>query len=231
MLTKEADLVARSEHQLRAERSRTLSELALYRERVREMDDERVRAFNTTQAHGALRNPAFRISSTNEGLNPPVVVSAPIMAPASSSGAGIGHGLPGSTGGVYVRPEELHMGSEELEEIMSTLHSELLHIAPVLLPVLRRLGEEVHSERARFLDVQAKLLTMLSSRAESPLLRHSGSSVRASAGSIVTQANPLAFVGGMIDPGPGAWLPKPKKKKSTYRKDVSSTDEPKKFIF
>jgi hypothetical protein len=135
-------LVAASERSLKAERARTLAELSLYRERVREMDLERRKMFKAAQEHGPLADRAFAAAAASAGLTLSVgtgALAGPAIAP-------------------YVRQEELHSGSETLEDTLAQLHEELLHAAPTTLPLLRRLSEEVHDERVRFLAVQSKLL-------------------------------------------------------------------------
>jgi len=106
------------------------------------MDFERRKMFRAAQEHGPLADQAFAAAAASAGLTLSVGTGA----------------LAGPAAAPYVRQEELHSGSEALEETLALMHEELLHAAPTTLPLLRRLGEEVHDERVRFLAVQSKLL-------------------------------------------------------------------------
>ena len=223
-----------SERQLRSERARVQSELTLYRERVREMDEERRKNFKVVQATGALADAAFRRSAAAEGVG------------ISNAGTGAGSGTQQESGGMfqgtgllagsgaapYLRGEELmlHSGSEELEHCLAELQEELLHSHPALLPLLRKCGEEIHDERVKFLAVQARLLAMLGSTAahSHPLSVHGPSAftgVGAGRG-----AAPVAMSGNMIDPGP-AWPPRPIRRRESSRKPAAPSEEPKPFVF
>jgi len=254
-LKQEHAILAQSERQLRTERSRVQAELALYRERVREMDDERRRVFKAVQTRGALADAAFqRCLNDSEGS---IGVSAdPGTASGSGSGSGMFQGtglLAGPAGGAYLRSEDLHSGSEQLEAALAELQDELLHHQPSLLPMLRRVGEELHEDRVKFLTVQARLLTIIESvqgqgRAQARA-QHQGPRLNAGVGlgpatnvfsaagtgagaGVVTGAGPnaglLAGVTGMVDPGPGSWPSR--RKRETFRKSVVM-EEPKKFVF
>ena len=255
-LTQEHAILAQSERQLRTERSRVQAELALYRERVREMDDERRRVFKAVQTRGALADAAFqRCLNDSEGGS-----SGASAGPGTGSGSGSGmfQGtglLAGPAGAAYVRSEDLHSGSEQLEAALSELQDELLHHQPSLLPMLRRVGEELHEDRVKFLTVQARLLTVIESvqgqgRAQARPAQDQGPRLNAGVGlgpatnvfssagtgggtGAVTGVGPnagllLAGVTGMVDPGPGSWPQR--RKRETYRKPVVM-EEPKNFVF
>jgi len=233
-LTTEHSLVAASERSLKAERARTLAELGLYRERVREMDLERRKMFKAAQEHGPLADRAFAAAAASAGLTLSVgtgALAGPAIAP-------------------YVRQEELHSGSETLEDTLAQLHEELLHAAPTTLPLLRRLGEEVHDERVRFLAVQSKLLAAAAQQQHQqhepqPLQQHQQQHQQQyehyqhyqQYQQYQQAANPLAAkVRGMVDPAqvPGiirAASGASRRRVSFRGRAATEGEEPKPFIF
>ena len=230
-LTTEHSLVAASERSLKAERARTLAELGLYRERVREMDIERRKMFKAAQEHGPLADRAFAAAAASAGLTLSVgtgALAGPAIAP-------------------YVRQEELHSGSESLEDTLAQLHEELLHAAPTTLPLLRRLGEEVHDERVRFLAVQSKLLAAAAQQQQQqqqPLPHQQHQQQHQQQYEQYQQyqqyqqaANPLAAkVRGMVDPAqvPGiirAASGGSRRRVSFRGRAATEGEEPKPFIF
>ena len=220
-------MVAASERSLKAERARTLAELGLYRERVREMDLERRKMFKAAQEHGPLADRAFAAAAASAGLTLSVgtgALAGPAIAP-------------------YVRQEELHSGSETLEDTLAQLHEELLHAAPTTLPLLRRLSEEVHDERVRFLAVQSKLLAAAAQQQQQQQqpLPHQQQQQHQQHQQQYQQyqqaANPLAAkVRGMVDPAqvPGiirAASGGSRRRVSFRGRAATEGEEPKPFIF
>ena len=74
------------------------------------------------------------------------------------SSAGVGSNI---RQGLYLRPEEQSPSDNvALEEALGAMHEGLIANAPVMLPVFRRLSEEIHKERARNLERTSHLLSM-----------------------------------------------------------------------
>lgn len=84
--------------------------------------------------------------------------------------------------GMYLRSEEQNPSdSIAMEEAMGALHEGLIAQCPALLPAFRRLGEQIHHERAKALERTSNLLS---------LLGHGGTdSAKKKAGSVSTESN------------------------------------------
>jgi hypothetical protein len=64
--------------------------------------------------------------------------------------------------GMYLRAEEqMPSDSLALEEAMGVLHEGLIAQCPALLPAFRRLGEQIHHERAKALERTSSLLALV----------------------------------------------------------------------
>lgn len=64
--------------------------------------------------------------------------------------------------GMYLRSEEQNPSdSIAMEEAMGALHEGLIAQCPALLPAFRRLGEQIHHERAKALERTSNLLSLL----------------------------------------------------------------------
>ena len=61
-------------------------------------------------------------------------------------------------GSEYNRREENGVGSPGLESALADLHEQLVEREPTLLPLLRKIGNEIHFERTRHLEQRAELL-------------------------------------------------------------------------
>lgn len=52
-------------------------------------------------------------------------------------------------------------GASDIEQILSTLQDTMVHTNPALLPLMRRLEQEIHGERMRSLDQRSQLLSKI----------------------------------------------------------------------
>jgi hypothetical protein len=107
------------------------------RERVREIDEERQRL-------GAVD--AFAVPADQQ--------PTPDLLPAEGE-----RGMAGNfQGSQYHRREEGDVHSPGLEKALADLHDQLVTYQPTLLPLLRKLGNEIYFERTRHLEQRADLL-------------------------------------------------------------------------
>lgn len=154
--------LAKEEQLLRKERATVLAEVALLRERVREIDEEARRKDKIERfinKHVGNNSSGSTFDELRHLAGPTLLHHRKTDAAhtrAVQSVAGIGHG------GLYLRKEEQWPSdSAALEEAIGLLHEGLIANCPILLPAFRKLCEQIHSERTRALEKNAQLLNLL----------------------------------------------------------------------
>eukprot|EP01036_Dinobryon_divergens_P026053 gene26052-34656_t len=164
LLRSDCEQTRQAEQSLRSERARLLAEMSLLRDRVRQAEDEKRRSVKidkfigkhaSADAHG-FDEPRTLPGYHSRKVTPPRSVwqGLPLQ-----SAAGLGFNY---SQGMYLRSEEQNPSdSIAMEEAMGALHEGLIAQCPALLPAFRRLGEQIHHERAKALERTSSLLSLL----------------------------------------------------------------------